>query len=399
MNHDPIPTHDVIILGEGAAGLMCAIEAGRRGRKVLLLEHQARAGSKILISGGGRCNFTNREANATNYHSQNPHFCKSALSQFTSEDFIQRIQEQGIAFHEKKLGQLFCDTSSKEILNFLLKEIRKADTELLLSTTVLSVKKSDQGFTLETSRGSFLSGSLVVATGGLSFPKLGASDLGYQIARQFHLKTAPATPALDGFILPDSLQKKLSNLAGISVDSKVHCNGISFRENLLFTHQGLSGPAILQSSLYWNPNETVTIDFLPDYDLEAKLMLLKREGAKQEVKNWLASLLPKKLAEVWVELYLKEVKTPLSQIADRSLENFSSSLKHWEFVPQSTVGYSKAEVTRGGVSTDELSSKTMECKKVPGLYFIGEVVDVTGWLGGYNFQWAWSSGWVAGQSA
>lgn len=392
----PMKVYDVTILGAGAAGLLCAIEAAKRGRRTVVIEHAKKPGGKILISGGGRCNFTNLEAEAGSYVSENPHFCKSALSRFTSQDFIALIQRHGIPFHEKKLGQLFCDRSAKDVLHMLIEEIEKAGAVLQTGIEPREISKSGDGFLLTTSDGDFASRSLVVATGGLSFPKVGASDFGYEVARKFGLNVEAMAPALDGFRGDGPFLQSFRDLAGVSADVLITCHGASFRENVLWTHFGLSGPAALQASLYWRPGDTVVLNLLPDVDAGEWLVAKKREGSRMEVKNLLAGVLTKRLAERLCELALPQA-TPLHQTADRVLMEFGRRLNGWEFRPQGTMGYDRAEVTRGGVSTEELSSKTMESKKVPGLYFIGEVVDVTGWLGGYNFQWAWSSGWVAGQ--
>ncbi len=387
---------DVIIIGAGGAGMMCAIEAGKRGRRVLLLDHAKKIGAKILISGGGRCNFTNLNPRPESYVSGNPHFCKSALSRFTSSDFIEMVKGHGIAFHEKKLGQLFCNTSAREIVTLLVAKCERAGAQFQLETRIESVSKEDTFFKIKTDRGNFSSTSLVIATGGLSIPKIGATDFGYRIAQQFDLKMIPTAPALDGFIFQNTLLKDLEGLAGISLDVIITCNHISFRENILFTHRGLSGPAALQASLYWNPTAPLLIDLLPDIDILDWLQKKKEGGSKAEIKNLLSEFFPKSFSERFCHLYLPS-EQPIHQMPGKVLQAFAHQLKAWEILPQGTVGYQKAEVTRGGVDTEELSSKTMESKKVPGLYFIGEVVDVTGWLGGYNFQWAWSSGWAAGQ--
>ena len=391
---------DAVIIGAGGAGMMCAIQAGRRGRGVALLEHSPDIGRKILISGGGRCNFTNIGAGPNNYISANPDFCRSALSRFTPEDFIRMVKEHGIPFHEKKLGQLFCDRSAREIVDMLVGECAKAGVETFLSCLVQSVEKAKDRFLLRTSLGDFSSRSLVIATGGLSVPKTGASDFGFRIAQQFGLNIIATAPALDGFRFRPEEKNLFDGLAGVSADSIVSCGGVSFRENLLFTHSGLSGPAALQTSLYWHPGKPVSVNFapsLPGKKLTEWLLKKKRQGARAEIKNLLAELLPKNLSEKLCAAWLPDHKV-LSQMSDKTIEEFCRKLQSWEFIPAGTVGYQRAEVTQGGVDTNELSSKTMESKKVPGLYFIGEVVDVTGWLGGYNFQWAWSSGWAAGQA-
>jgi predicted Rossmann fold flavoprotein len=391
--------HDVIIIGAGGAGMMCAIHAARRGRDVLLLDHSRKLGGKILISGGGRCNFTNLGAGPANYVSNNPHFCKSALSRYPSENFIQMVREHGIPFHEKKLGQLFCDESAQAIVDLLKTECDRAGARFLLECRIIRVERVEGGgFRLETSQGDFECDSLVVATGGLSIPKIGATGFGYELARQFGLELVETAPALDGFTFGDRETQSLRELAGISIDCVIRCNGISFRENILFTHAGLSGPAALQASLHWRPGDAVEIDLLPgNPDCLGWFLARKREGNRSIVRNLLAELLPARFSERFCDLYFPST-LPLPQVSEKALEAFCRQLHAWKIVPSGTVGYSKAEVTRGGVDTDELSSKTMEARKVPGLYFVGEVVDVTGWLGGYNFQWAWASGWAAGQA-
>jgi predicted Rossmann fold flavoprotein len=391
-----------VILGAGGAGMMCAIQAGRRGKKVILLDHSSKLGSKILISGGGRCNFTNVGASPLQYVSKNPHFCKSALSRFTPEDFIQMVREHGIAFHEKKLGQLFCDLSAHNIVNLLKDECHKAGVQFQMEckiSAVHSLSKTNESdrFSVETSAGTFECNSLVIATGGLSIPKIGATSLGYEIARQFGLKMVPTVPALDGFKFKDAEVQSFNKLAGLSIDCSITSNSVTFRENILFTHTGLSGPAALQASLHWSAGDTIQIDLIPDLDCFEWFMKKKKEGSRALVKNLLAEVLPNRFAEHFCDLYFPS-QLPLPQVSEKALQSFCQKLKSWTLIPSGTVGYSKAEVTRGGVDTDELSSKTLESKKVPGLYFIGEVVDVTGWLGGYNFQWAWASGWAAGQA-
>jgi predicted Rossmann fold flavoprotein len=384
---------------------MCAAQAARRGRKVLVLDHAQKIGGKILISGGGRCNFTNLGAGPANYVSRNPHFCKSALSRYPSEKFIGLVEGYGIAYHEKKLGQLFCDTSAQEIVNLLQSECADAGAELALGTRIERVERRPEGapgFVLETSAGPVECESLVIATGGLSIPKIGATGFGYQVAKQFGLNVVETVPALDGFVFGDAETRSLRELAGVSIDVRIEAGGVSFRENILFTHAGLSGPAALQASLHWNRGEPVTIDLLPDHAEGALFqwfMEHKKEGNRSIVRNLLSQVLPSRFVERFCDLHWPEAQAalPLPQVSEKALEAFCALLKEWKIVPSATVGYGKAEVTRGGVDTDELSSKTMEARKVPGLYFIGEVVDVTGWLGGYNFQWAWASGWAAGQ--
>ncbi len=392
---------DVVIIGAGGAGMMCAIQAGRRGRSVALLEHSPQIGRKIEISGGGRCNFTNTGAGPENYVSANPDFCRSALSRFTPEDFIRMVKEYGIRYHEKKLGQLFCDRSAMDLVEMLISECTRANAEFLLNCAAESVGKNPGGqFAIHTSLGDFSSQSLVIATGGLSLPKIGATDFGYRIARQFGLNIVETAPALDGFRFQPAEKALFDGLAGISADAEIRCGGVSFRESLLFTHSGLSGPAALQASLYWRPGKPVSVNLapaLPGEKLSEWLLDKKRQGTRTEIKNLLAELLPKNLSEKLCAAWLPEHKT-LPQTPDKTVQEFCRKIQRWEFIPADTVGYQRAEVTRGGVDTNALSSKTMESKKVPGLYFIGEVVDVTGWLGGYNFQWAWSSGWAAGQA-
>jgi hypothetical protein len=405
-----VSRYDVIILGAGGAGMMCAIHAGRRWRSVVLLDHSKKLGGKILISGGGRCNFTNTGAGPANYVSKNPHFCKSALSRYQPTEFIQMVKDHGIPFHEKKLGQLFCDHSAQDIVQLLKSECDtvganfeldcKIETVTRLSDAVSNGEKSAGGenirFRVKTSKGIFESESLVVATGGLSIPKIGATGFGYQLAEQFGLKLVERAAALDGFTFADAEMKSLAALAGVSIDCVIECNGKSFRENILFTHSGLSGPAALQASLHWHKGDTVILDLLPGQDVFQWFLKKKKEGSRAIIRNLLSELLPSRFAERFCELHFPS-ELPLPQVSEKALEAFCQLLHAWKIVPSGTVGYSKAEVTRGGVDTDELSSKTMEARKVPGLYFIGEVVDVTGWLGGYNFQWAWASGWAAGQ--
>ncbi|HSA58579.1 MAG TPA: NAD(P)/FAD-dependent oxidoreductase [bacterium] len=388
---------DAVILGAGGAGLMAAIEGGKRGRRVVVLDHAAKIGAKILISGGGRCNFTNLHTPAEAYVSENPHFCKSALSRFQPEQFISLVKAHGIPFHEKKLGQLFCDRSAKDIVRLLVSECVKAGVVIRLQTKIAGVRKEAGVFVVETNRGDFESSSLVVATGGLSIPKIGATGLGYDIARQFGLDVVPTAPALDGFRLDPALLERLQGLSGVSLDAILSCDGVSFRENILFTHRGLSGPAALQASLYWKPGAPVTINLLPGTDAAEWLVEKKREGSKALLKNALTGFFPKRFAEAFCQIQ-DAPEVALIRVSDKDLRDFGAILNRWTLTPAGTVGYDRAEVTRGGVATKELSSKTMESKKVPGLYFIGEVVDVTGRLGGYNFQWAWSSGWAAGQA-
>ncbi len=381
--------YDVIIIGAGAAGLMCAIEAGKRGRKALVLEHAERIGKKILISGGGRCNFTNIHTKPENFISGNPHFAKSALARYTPQDFISLAEKHNIKYHEKKLGQLFCDTSAKEIVAMLQRECDSAGVEIKVNCSVTEVVK-EESFIVKTSTEDFETESLVIASGGISIPQMGATDFGYKAAKQFGLKLTKILPRLVPFVLKNN---PFSDLSGVSVDSIVRCNNISFRENILFTHKGLSGPAILQISNYWNDGDEVTINLLPEKDIIE--LINNSKESKTELVNFLAPHLTKRYAEKWCELYLKS--KPLNKLSEKDIKVISERIHNLIIIPDGTEGFGKAEVTIGGVDTDELSSKTMESKKVKGLYFIGEVVDVTGWLGGYNFQWAWASGFAAGQ--
>jgi predicted Rossmann fold flavoprotein len=383
---------DVIVIGGGAAGLMCAAAAGARGRRVVLLEHNETAGRKIAISGGGRCNFTNTGTTAKNFISSNPHFAKSALARYTPADFVALVKRHRIRYHEKKLGQLFCDESSRLIIDMLLGECDDARVEVRTGCRVVAVRK-DELFTLETNRGTFESESLVVATGGLSIPKLGATDFGYRLARQFGLKVLTPEPALVPFTLARGDLDAFKNLSGVSVPAAVRAGGAEFLENILFTHRGLSGPAVLQISSYWSRGEAVSIDLLPG--LDARELLERERTSGAEFSTVLARHLPRRFAQSWCELYAP--RGPLRSLSAAELRATAERLKDWRVEPSGTEGFQKAEVTRGGVSTDELSSKTMEARRAPGLYFIGEVIDVTGHLGGYNFQWAWASGHAAGQ--
>lgn len=386
--------YDIVVIGAGGAGMMCAIHAAQRNRKVVLLDHSSKIGRKILISGGGRCNFTNLGVQPESFVSQNPHFCKSALSRYTPDDFISLVKKHRIQFHEKKLGQLFCDDSAQQIVNMLIDECESAGAYFQMECSVTSVEKADL-FITKTNQGEFRSQSLVVATGGLSIPQIGATGLGYDLARQFGLSIVPTAPALDGFNFSRADLERFQELSGVSIDTIVSCNGTAFRENILFTHTGLSGPASLQASLYWHSKDSIDIDLLPEFDVEKWITEKKLDGNRSELKNILADKLPKRFAEKFVQFV--DMNAPLHQLTEKKLKELADRLHSWSIHPSGTVGYKKAEVTRGGVSTNDLSSKTMEAKKVPGLYFIGEVVDVTGQLGGYNFQWAWASGAAAGQ--
>jgi predicted Rossmann fold flavoprotein len=383
---------DVVVIGGGAAGLMCAFVAGRRGRRVAVLEHNERVGRKIEISGGGRCNFTNTGTTANNFLSSNPHFAKSALARYTPADFVALVERHRIRYHEKKLGQLFCDGSSRQIIEMLLAECDAAGVEIKTGCRVNAVERGER-FSLKTSRGGFESDALVVATGGLSIPKLGATDFGYRLARQFGLTVVRPEPALVPLTLAPQDLKAFQPLSGISVPSVVRAGAAEFAENILVTHRGLSGPAVLQISSYWSRGEEVSIDLLPGADARTLLADKRRSGA--ELSNALGGLLPKRFAQVWCELFAPT--RPLRTYTDAELEGVAARLHDWRVTPAGTEGFQKAEVTRGGVHPDELSSKTLEARRVPGLYFVGEVVDVTGHLGGYNFQWAWASGHAAGQ--
>ncbi len=388
---------DVVVIGGGAAGLFCAFTAGRRGRRVAVLDHADKLGKKILISGGGRCNFTNRDASPANYLSANPHFCRSALARYTPADFISLVESHGIAYHEKKLGQLFCDGSAKEILALLLRECAEAQVEIVCGAAINSVQRepvSDGRFIIASSRGEFSAASVVVATGGLSIPTIGATDLGYRLATQFGLRLVATTPGLVPFTLPPSAG--VADLSGLSADTVVRAGAAEFREHILFTHAGLSGPAILQASSYWQPGETVEIDLLPEHDLPQLVSEAKRAGVKTMVSTLLSEHLPKRLVARFCERHGDE---PVAQLPTAVVTALADGFHRWQVRPAGTEGYRKAEVTRGGVDTRDLSSQTMAARDVPGLHFIGEVVDVTGWLGGYNFQWAWASGHAAGSAA
>ena len=388
---------DVAVIGAGAAGMMAAAEAAKRGRSVWLGDHRANPGEKIRISGGGRCNFTNIYTSAENFLSQNPHFCKSALAQFTQYDFIDRVRAHGIAYHEKKQGQLFCDHSAKDIIAMLVADCTDSGVDLSLNTSIQQVEKTDAGWRLITSKGKVTAASLIVACGGLSIPKIGATGFGYDIARQFGLSIVPTRAALVPLTFDDDMLDHCRDLAGISVDANVRTAHQDFREGLLFTHRGLSGPSILQISSYWDEDRPITVNLTPDCDAAATLKDLKSKHPKQDSLTGLTSLLPKRLAQsVMAE---DPIHTPLGETPDRKLEALGQRLNQWQITPSGTEGYRTAEVTIGGVDTKHLNSKTMESRDHKGLFFIGEVVDVTGHLGGFNFQWAWSSGYVAGQNA
>ena len=379
--------------------MMCAMEAGKRGRSVLLLDHASKLAEKIRISGGGRCNFTNRHAAPENFLSQNPHFCRSALARFTPRHFIELVEKHRIRYHEKKLGQLFCDGASRQIIDMLRNECEAAGVIFQMPCGVSRIERGfgDTGFVLETSCGKVMTEALVVATGGLSIPQIGASPFGYRIAEQFGLNVTALRPALVPLTFAPEQLSVFSGVSGIVLDTIVSCNDAHFRENLLITHRGLSGPAILQISSYWRPGDSVHIDLLPELDASGWLLDRRHSGAL--LSNLLAQHLPRRFAEAWLSTMRSTLpEMPVNQYGNKSLKQLASQLHAWQVNPNGTAGYKKAEVTLGGIDTAELSSRTMESKKVPGLYFVGEVVDVTGQLGGFNFQWAWSSGYAAGQS-
>jgi predicted Rossmann fold flavoprotein len=388
-------TSDVIVLGAGAAGLMCAGIAGQRGRSVMVLEQARSPGEKIRISGGGRCNFTNLHTTPANFLSQNPQFCKSALKGFTQQDFIALVEKYRIAYHEKTRGQLFCDGSSQQIIDMLLDENRRGDVQMRLGVGILSVTKNDSGFVVATDQGEYRSQSLVVATGGPSIPKMGASAFGYKLAQQFGLKMIAPRAALVPLTFDVAALAQFKDLAGVAVDAVVSVGKTKFDEALLFTHRGLSGPAVLQISSYWRDGLDVVIDMAPTRDVLAALKDARRERPRQELATVLGDLLPKRLAQMIADKIAGPPR--LADFSDKLLASVAAAVKEWRVRPNGTEGYRTAEVTLGGVDTTELSSKTFEATSVPGLYFIGEVIDVTGHLGGFNFQWAWSSGVAAGR--
>jgi predicted Rossmann fold flavoprotein len=382
------------VIGAGAAGLMCALTAGQRGLKVLLLDHLDKAGAKILISGGGRCNFTNLYSAPDRFISANPHFHKSALDRYTQHDFIALIERHRIAYHEKTLGQLFCDGSARAVVAMLLAECAAGGVDVRLGHRVTDISRGD-AFRVETDKGNFTARSLVLATGGLSIPKMGATGFTYDVARRFGLRVTETLPGLVPLTATPQAFGIDDMLSGISLDAIASCGTHSFRENILFTHRGLSGPAILQISSYWRQGEAITLDLLPERDAEALLKERKRARPKAEPKTILAELFPARLAQALAASLPHET---MANIPDRVLAAFAARLKRFAVTPTGSEGYAKAEVTVGGIDTRDLSSKTMAARQVPGLYAIGEAVDVTGWLGGYNFQWAWASGWCAGQA-
>lgn len=387
---------DVVVIGAGAAGMMCAVEAGKRGRKVLVIDHADAPGEKIRISGGGRCNFTNINAAPANFISANPHFAISALRRYTAKDFIAWVEREGIAYHEKTLGQLFCDGSAKEIIAMLTGAMRQAGVTLRLKTTVERVEQEDEGFLLSTSGGQVACEALVIASGGKSIPKMGATGFGYDIARQFGLNLVETRPALVPLTFEIGMLERLKPLAGVAVNAVVSCGKTRFAEAMLFTHRGLSGPSILQISSYWREGQAITVDMAPGVDIAATLKAARQTRGKQAAITVLSEHLPRRVAQ----MVLDEAAAPANagDLSDKAIGRIATAVNAWTIKPVGSEGYRTAEVTLGGVDTGGLESKTMQAKAVPGLYFIGEVVDVTGWLGGYNFQWAWSSGWVAGQA-
>ncbi len=388
-------TADVVVIGAGAAGMMCAAQAGQRGRRVLLIEHYNVVGEKIRISGGGRCNFTNINAGPANYLSQNPDFCRSALARYTPAQFVRLVESHGINYHEKELGQLFCDDSACDIIEMLKTECARGHVQWWMPCTVDGITREGDHFVVATTQGNAQCSSLVIATGGLTVPKIGATPFGYRIAEQFGLTIVPPKPALVPLAFAPDALARYGDLSGISVDAEVAFGKAKFRENLLFTHRGLSGPAILQISSYWKGGVPLVIDLLPG--LDAATWLRAHAGSAARLDTVLAERLPKRLAQQWCAVH--DIALPIRALGDERLRTAGTQLNRWEVLPSGTLGYNKAEVTSGGVATRGLSSKTMAATTVPGLYFIGEVVDVTGWLGGYNFQWAWASGHAAGQVA
>lgn len=376
--------------------MMCAIVAGKRGRRVVVLDHASAPGEKIRISGGGRCNFTNIHAGPKNFLSANPHFAKSALARFTPADFVAMVDRHGISWHEKTLGQLFCDDSAKDIIRMLLDEMRAAGVELRLGVEISAVEKGEGGFRLQTTDGEIRTASVVIATGGKSIPKMGATGFAYRVAADFDLEVTETRPGLVPLTLDPALLADLAPLAGVSVDAEVRHGKTAFREALLFTHRGLSGPAVLQISSYWREGDEITLSLEPDVDFAAVLKAAKKENGRQAVQTVLAQHLPKRLAQYVAER--QKIEKPLADLSDKALEALAAFLHGWAIKPAGSEGYRTAEVTLGGIDTAELDSKTMMAKRVPGLYFVGESVDVTGWLGGYNFQWAWASGHAAGES-
>ena len=389
--------YDVVIIGAGAAGMMSAIECGKRGRKTLLIDHSKKIGEKIRISGGGRCNFTNLNASPIKYISKNPSFIISALNQYNQEDFIDLVKKYKIKYHEKKLGQLFCDNSAQEIIDMLLNECKLANVVLKIDTKVIEVSYKDKIFITRDNYKTYLSSSLIVATGGLSVPKIGASKFGYDLAKQFNLNVIDTVPALVPLTFNEKILNKCRLLAGVSVNAIISLKRTLFEEGMLFTHRGLSGPSILQISSYWKEGENINIDLCPEKNIFNFLLEKRNTSPKQNINSIINSFLAKRLATIICEE--NQIAGKIGELSNKNIKKLSDSINNWIVKPIGTEGYKTAEVTLGGVDTNELSSKTMMCKKHPGLFFIGEVVDITGHLGGYNFQWAWSSGFVAGQHA
>ena len=387
--------YDVIIIGAGAAGMMCAIESGKRGKSVLLVDHAAKIAEKIRISGGGRCNFTNINTQPKNFISQNPNFSISALNQYTPHDFIELIKKHNIAYHEKTLGQLFCDHKSQLIIDMLLSECNQANVKIKKSFVVDKVEKVNDDYIVINNNDKYFSKSLVIATGGLSIPKIGATDFGYKIANQFNLNIVETQPALVPLTFTDEILSLCNELSGLSLNANISQGNISFEEGMLFTHRGLSGPSILQISSYWSQGDSIKINLCPRDNLGEILQDKKNTKPKQNIISILCEFLPKRLAMIICDK--NKFKGNISELSKQSLDKINNIINSWRVTPKGSEGYRTAEVTRGGVDTDEISSKTMMCRNHPGLFFIGEVVDVTGHLGGYNFQWAWSSGFVAGQ--
>ena len=387
--------YDVIIIGAGAAGLMCSFEAGKRGKKVCLLEHSSKIAEKIRISGGGRCNFTNLFSTDNNFISDNKHFCKSAFAKYTQNDFINLVKKHNIEFFEKKLGQLFCIKSAKDIIDMLVSECISQKVEIFIDTKIKNLSKDENSYIVNTDKGTISSPSIVIATGGLSIPKIGATDFGYQIAKQFNLKVTELTPALVPLVFEKDILDFCKSLAGTSLNASIKINKTVFKEGLIFTHRGLSGPSILQISSYWVKDSPIKINLLPDQDIEVILKNRRISTPKQIVSKILSDYLPNKLSLAICDQL--KVKKQIGDTSNQILKKVSNFVNNWTVVPSGTEGYKTAEVTLGGIDTKEISSSTMECKKHPGLYFIGEVLDVTGHLGGHNFQWAWSSGFLAGQ--
>ncbi|MDO6386481.1 MULTISPECIES: NAD(P)/FAD-dependent oxidoreductase [unclassified Uliginosibacterium] len=388
-------TFDVVVIGAGAAGMMCASVAGQRGRRVLVIDHATALAEKIRISGGGRCNFTNLQAGPANFHSENPHFCRSALARYTPQDFLALLARHGIAWHEKHKGQLFCDDSAQNIIDMLVAECSNGNVAWRQPCKVEALQRENEGWRVDTDAGSVLAQSVVIATGGLSIPKIGATDFGHRIARQFDIPVIAPRPGLVPLTF-DAGSAPFAELAGIALEVELTCNAGFFREDLLITHRGLSGPAILQISSYWTPGDALRINLLPDLKVDSELLAAKN-GARQHVVSVVAQWLPRRMAELLVER-AGLAGRPIAEAGDKALRQLAASINQWELKPSGSEGYRKAEVTLGGVDTRALDQKTMMARSQPGLHFVGEVMDVTGWLGGYNFQWAWASGYAAGMA-